>query len=205
MDNFNWLLQGFAEAATPMNLMYAVIGVLLGTAVGVLPGIGRDDGGAAVADHLQRPPECGVHHVRRILDGGMYGGSTTSIRSIRRVSRRRWSPPSKATRWPRRAARRRPWRPRRSDRSSGRHRHRSARGVRAVDIAIRGDAGCPVLPGDHAVGAGDGDRGAGLIQAARRHLAAARAGDRQSASTRSPGSRAPRSGCRYCPTASTSW
>ena len=40
MDNFNWLLQGFAEAATPMNLLYAVIGVLLGTAVGVLPGIG---------------------------------------------------------------------------------------------------------------------------------------------------------------------
>src|ERR1044072_7117170 len=40
MENFDWLLQGFAEAATPMNLLYAVIGVLLGTAVGVLPGIG---------------------------------------------------------------------------------------------------------------------------------------------------------------------
>ena len=40
MENFNWLLQGFAEAATPMNLLYAAIGVLLGTAVGVLPGIG---------------------------------------------------------------------------------------------------------------------------------------------------------------------
>ena len=25
MENFNWLLQGFAEAATPMNLLYAVI------------------------------------------------------------------------------------------------------------------------------------------------------------------------------------
>ncbi len=33
-------MQGFAPAATPMNLLYAVIGVLLGTAVGVLPGIG---------------------------------------------------------------------------------------------------------------------------------------------------------------------
>ena len=40
MDNLNWLLQGFEQAATPTNLMYAVIGVLLGTAVGVLPGIG---------------------------------------------------------------------------------------------------------------------------------------------------------------------
>ena len=40
MENLDWLMQGFAQAATPMNLMYAVIGVLLGTAVGVLPGIG---------------------------------------------------------------------------------------------------------------------------------------------------------------------
>ena len=40
MDNLNWLLQGFEQAATPTNLMYAIIGVLLGTAVGVLPGIG---------------------------------------------------------------------------------------------------------------------------------------------------------------------
>ena len=40
MNNFDWFLQGLSEAATPMNLLYAVIGVLLGTAVGVLPGIG---------------------------------------------------------------------------------------------------------------------------------------------------------------------
>lgn len=40
MENLDWLLQGFEQAATPMNLLYAVIDVLLGTAVGVLPGIG---------------------------------------------------------------------------------------------------------------------------------------------------------------------
>src|SRR3954466_177132 len=40
MENFDWLIQGFEQAATPMNLLYAVIGVLLGTAVGVRPGIG---------------------------------------------------------------------------------------------------------------------------------------------------------------------
>ena len=34
------LMEGFATAATPMNLLYATIGVILGTAVGVLPGIG---------------------------------------------------------------------------------------------------------------------------------------------------------------------
>ena len=40
MDSLNLLLEGFANALTPMNLLYACIGVLLGTAVGVLPGIG---------------------------------------------------------------------------------------------------------------------------------------------------------------------
>ncbi len=68
MENFDWLLQGFAEAATPMNLLYAVIGVLLGTAVGVLPGIGPAMTVALLLpDHLQRQPERGVHHVRRHL------------------------------------------------------------------------------------------------------------------------------------------
>ena len=40
MDNLGLLLDGFATALTPTNLMFAFIGVLLGTAVGVLPGIG---------------------------------------------------------------------------------------------------------------------------------------------------------------------
>ena len=40
MDVWSSLMDGFATALTPMNLLYAVIGVLLGTAVGVLPGLG---------------------------------------------------------------------------------------------------------------------------------------------------------------------
>ena len=40
MDVWSSLLDGFATAATPTNLLYALIGVLLGTAVGVLPGLG---------------------------------------------------------------------------------------------------------------------------------------------------------------------
>src|SRR4051812_14175791 len=80
MDNFNWLLQGFAEAATPQNLMYAVIGVLLGTAVGVLPGIGP-----AMTVALLLPitynvsPSAAFIMFAGIFYGGMYGGSTTSI------------------------------------------------------------------------------------------------------------------------------
>lgn len=80
MENFDWLMQGFAEAATPMNLMYAAIGVLLGTAVGVLPGIGP-----AMTVALLLPitynvsPSAAFIMFAGIFYGGMYGGSTTSI------------------------------------------------------------------------------------------------------------------------------
>ena len=80
MENFDWLLQGFAEAATPMNLLYAAIGVLLGTAVGVLPGIGP-----AMTVALLLPitynvsPSAAFIMFAGIFYGGMYGGSTTSI------------------------------------------------------------------------------------------------------------------------------
>ena len=40
MSTFEFLLQGLAVAFQPMNLLFAFIGVMLGTAVGVLPGIG---------------------------------------------------------------------------------------------------------------------------------------------------------------------
>ncbi|MDI9929136.1 tripartite tricarboxylate transporter permease [Rhodococcus sp. IEGM 1354] len=80
MDNLNWLMQGFSEAVTPMNLLYACIGVLLGTAVGVLPGIGP-----AMTVALLLPitynvsPSAAFIMFAGIYYGGMYGGSTTSI------------------------------------------------------------------------------------------------------------------------------
>jgi putative tricarboxylic transport membrane protein len=40
MEAFVSLTNGLAVAIQPMNLLFALIGVLLGTAVGVLPGIG---------------------------------------------------------------------------------------------------------------------------------------------------------------------
>jgi len=40
MDNISDLLGGFADVITPMNLLFALLGVIVGTAVGVLPGIG---------------------------------------------------------------------------------------------------------------------------------------------------------------------
>jgi len=80
METFDLLMQGFSTAATPMNLLYAFIGVLLGTAVGVLPGIGP-----AMAVALLLPvtyalePTSAFIMFAGIYYGGMFGGSTTSI------------------------------------------------------------------------------------------------------------------------------
>ncbi len=80
MDSFASLLQGFAVALQPMNLLFALIGVFLGTVVGVLPGIGP-----ALTVALLLPvtykldPGGSLIMFAGIYYGGMYGGSTTSI------------------------------------------------------------------------------------------------------------------------------
>lgn len=80
MDAFGSLLQGLAIATQPVNLLYALIGVLLGTAVGVLPGIGP-----ALTVALLLPitfkldPAGSLIMFAGIYYGGMYGGSTTAI------------------------------------------------------------------------------------------------------------------------------
>ena len=48
MDTFALLLQGLSVAIQPINLLYALVGVTLGTAVGVLPGIGPASAGRAL-------------------------------------------------------------------------------------------------------------------------------------------------------------
>src|SRR3712207_460639 len=80
MDALSELAAGFADAVTPINLLFAFIGVLLGTAVGVLPGIGP-----AMTVALLLPityvlePVSAFIMFAGIYYGGMYGGSTTSI------------------------------------------------------------------------------------------------------------------------------
>ncbi len=80
METFALLGQGLADALEPMNLLYALIGVTLGTAVGVLPGIGP-----ALTVALLLPvtykldPAGSLIMFAGIYYGGMYGGSTTSI------------------------------------------------------------------------------------------------------------------------------
>lgn len=80
MDSLSLLGDGLLNALSPENLLYAALGVLLGTFVGVLPGIGP-----AMAVALLLPVTAGLEPTQAfimfagIYYGGMYGGSTTSI------------------------------------------------------------------------------------------------------------------------------
>ncbi|MFO1297754.1 MAG: tripartite tricarboxylate transporter permease [Rubrivivax sp.] len=80
MDIWGQLLSGFATAATPVNLLWAFVGCALGTAIGVLPGIGP---AVTVAMLLpitaQVEPTASMIFFAGIYYGAMYGGSTTSI------------------------------------------------------------------------------------------------------------------------------
>ncbi|MBL8662271.1 MAG: tripartite tricarboxylate transporter permease [Candidatus Odyssella sp.] len=79
-DSLAALAQGFAVAVQPLNLVFAMVGVLLGTIVGVLPGIGP-----ALTVALLLPitykfdPAGSIIMFAGIYYGGMYGGSTTAI------------------------------------------------------------------------------------------------------------------------------
>jgi TctA family transporter len=80
MDLLNHLAVGFGVALTAVNLMYAFIGVLLGTLIGVLPGIGPV---ATIAMLLPTTyalqPVSALIMLAGIYYGAQYGGSTTSI------------------------------------------------------------------------------------------------------------------------------
>jgi putative tricarboxylic transport membrane protein len=77
---FNNLLLGFSVAVTPIHLLYALIGVMLGTLIGVLPGIGPV---ATIAMLLpitfNLSPVAALIMLAGIYYGAQYGGSTTAI------------------------------------------------------------------------------------------------------------------------------
>ena len=80
MDILANLATGFATALSPLNLLYCFLGVLLGTLVGVLPGLGPV---ATIAMLLPAtftlPPESALIMLAGIYYGAQYGGSTTAI------------------------------------------------------------------------------------------------------------------------------
>lgn len=80
MEFLDVLMLGFSEALTPTNLLFCFIGALLGTLIGVLPGIGPT---ATVAILLPvtffLPPLGALIMLSGIFYGAQYGGSTTAI------------------------------------------------------------------------------------------------------------------------------
>jgi putative tricarboxylic transport membrane protein len=80
MDVLTGLMQGFQVALTAQNLMMCVIGVVLGTVIGVLPGLGPP---ATIAMLLpltfKLDPTGAMIMLAGIYYGAKYGGSTTSI------------------------------------------------------------------------------------------------------------------------------
>src|SRR5829696_4294960 len=80
MDIWNQLMQGFLTAGTPVNLLWALLGCTLGTAVGVLPGIGPATAVAMLLPITAKvDPTASMIFFAGIYYGAMYGGSTTSI------------------------------------------------------------------------------------------------------------------------------
>jgi putative tricarboxylic transport membrane protein len=80
MEIIQHLFEGFQIALTPINLLYCLIGVLWGTIVGVLPGIGPMGGLAILLPMtFKMDPTSGIIMLAGIFYGAMYGGSTTSI------------------------------------------------------------------------------------------------------------------------------
>jgi putative tricarboxylic transport membrane protein len=80
MDTLAQLANGFAVALTPMNLAFSFLGVLLGTAIGVLPGLGPALTIALLLPITFKVDATGAFILfAGIYYGAMYGGSTTSI------------------------------------------------------------------------------------------------------------------------------
>ncbi|HYC37480.1 MAG TPA: tripartite tricarboxylate transporter permease [Usitatibacter sp.] len=80
MELLNNLALGFSVALTMQNIMYCFIGVMLGTMIGVLPGIGPI---ATISMLLPAtfvlPPVSALIMLAGIYYGASYGGSTTAI------------------------------------------------------------------------------------------------------------------------------
>ncbi len=80
MDFFGSLFYGFSIACQPDNLLFVFLGCLIGTLIGVLPGIGPIGAMAILLPITFRmTPVSAIITLAGIYYGAMYGGSTTSI------------------------------------------------------------------------------------------------------------------------------
>jgi putative tricarboxylic transport membrane protein len=80
VDLFTNLALGFSVAFTPFNLLMAFIGVVLGTLIGALPGIGPVSGVALLLPiTFGMHPTSGIIMLAALYAGSMYGGTITSV------------------------------------------------------------------------------------------------------------------------------
>jgi putative tricarboxylic transport membrane protein len=80
MELLGSMALGFQATIQPVNLLYCLAGVCIGTLVGVLPGIGPIGAIAILLPAtFHAPPLASIIMLSGIFYGAMYGGSTTSI------------------------------------------------------------------------------------------------------------------------------
>ncbi|HXH83082.1 MAG TPA: tripartite tricarboxylate transporter permease [Candidatus Tectomicrobia bacterium] len=74
------LALGFQVAVTPFNVFVAVVGILLGTIIGVLPGLGGANGVAILLPlTFTMPPTSAIILLTSIYWGALFGGAITSV------------------------------------------------------------------------------------------------------------------------------
>lgn len=88
MGTIDYLLNGFLVAFQWHNILFALLGVIIGTAIGVLPGIGPMSGVALLIPitatltsglPVEMAATSSIILLAGVYYGAMYGGSTTSI------------------------------------------------------------------------------------------------------------------------------
>jgi putative tricarboxylic transport membrane protein len=81
MSSLNHLVDGLGTALTPMNLLWVLVGVVLGTIVGILPGLGSPAAVLAILLPLtlRLPPTTGLIMMAGLYHGAKFAGSTTAI------------------------------------------------------------------------------------------------------------------------------
>src|SRR6185295_18922510 len=80
MGGLEHLFLGFQIAITPFNLVVAVIGIVLGTIIGVLPGLGGANGVALLLPlTFTMQPTTAIILLTCIYWGALFGGAITSI------------------------------------------------------------------------------------------------------------------------------
>lgn len=79
-DLFANLALGFGVALTPMNVVFALAGVVMGMLIGALPGVGPASGVALLLPlTFGMHPTSGIILLAALYAGSMYGGTITSV------------------------------------------------------------------------------------------------------------------------------